>query len=275
MATRLAKDVSGEYAGTLKEFLAYQKYLAAMRCSFNDTAVMQFDDEFRRCAAHENFGLWSSDEKSVISSTHFHSENRRNATTGHYSSSMQFFAGAPVRARTGTNIPVVGFFKSTAALKAQQHANMTIFVGSAENGVTQAPAVPEIPLESPSAQLVWPHSVIGRAGHKTPKIVVFFLIFFSSLNQTSIVSLYPADPELLACCRLTQHLPEWENESSGTDEDTDFILKGLCTGFMLLPDISIVPPSECANYSSALNPETKQLLDKLFKEELSGGKIEL
>ena len=58
-----------------------------------------------------------------------------------------------------------------------------------------------------------------------------------------------------------------------TDIDRDFVLSGICLGFPLVLDISEVSPADECNYKSALNCDTKPILDELFREELLTQKL--
>jgi hypothetical protein len=82
------------------------------------------------------------------------------------------------------------------------------------------------------------------------------------------------DPELVKSCPLTQHFSTWATELKD-DHDAAFILNGIAHGFPLVDDPTSVPPADCANYASALAPDIKPGLDKLFSDELTQGRISL
>lgn len=52
------------------------------------------------------------------------------------------------------------------------------------------------------------------------------------------------------------------------DFDNDFLMSGICHGFDIVPDVHQIKGSETQNYNSALNPISKPILDKLFRDEI-------
>ena len=81
-----------------------------------------------------------------------------------------------------------------------------------------------------------------------------------------------ADSDLFSRCSLTRSLNVWyyylNNEADG-----QFLLHGIAHGFRIVPDLNDVQPADCPNYSSALAPDVKPLLDSLFLEELERGRL--
>ena len=80
------------------------------------------------------------------------------------------------------------------------------------------------------------------------------------------------DSDLLRISAVTRAAPEWA-KMLATDIDRDFVLSGICLGFPLVLDISEVSPADECNYKSALNCDTKPILDELFREELLTQKL--
>ena len=82
-------------------------------------------------------------------------------------------------------------------------------------------------------------------------------------------------PPPLHFSNLTKHLATWQSELC-TDFDADFLLDGIAYGFKLITfPICEILPSDAKNYSSALCPENKTTLDKLFKAEIELGRFTL
>lgn len=53
----------------------------------------------------------------------------------------------------------------------------------------------------------------------------------------------------------------------------NFLLSGISNGFDKVPNLTLIPECDCANYSSALLPAAKKFLDKIFVKELAEGKM--
>lgn len=81
-----------------------------------------------------------------------------------------------------------------------------------------------------------------------------------------------ADSVVLSCSPLSRSVSEWYRKLIG-DSDRDFLLVGLLHGFKIVSDMSIVPFADSKNYSSALTPQTRPLLNRLFLEEIESGTI--
>ncbi|MCP4545470.1 MAG: hypothetical protein GY835_03255 [bacterium] len=80
-------------------------------------------------------------------------------------------------------------------------------------------------------------------------------------------------PSVLSASALSRNISTWIS-SLASDRDRQFILSGLCFGFRLVPaDLPDIPPADCQNYASALDPAVKPRLDALFQSELDAGKL--
>lgn len=91
-------------------------------------------------------------------------------------------------------------------------------------------------------------------------------------DNRKLSSAYVINQDLETRCTLTKNFDQWVFELAD-DPDKNYLLSGIAKGFYLVPDISFVTRFEAKNYSSALNFETKALLDMLFHEEFLAGKI--
>ena len=80
------------------------------------------------------------------------------------------------------------------------------------------------------------------------------------------------DADLLTRCSLTRCFATWFYYLDSA-ADGQFLLQGIANGFSIVSDLSCITPADCPNYSSALAPEVKPLLDKLFREELDLGRL--
>ena len=80
------------------------------------------------------------------------------------------------------------------------------------------------------------------------------------------------DRDLLSRCSLTRCLPLWFTYLNNT-ADGQFLLQGIADGFHIVSNVSDIKSTDCPNYSSALTPDVKPLLDKLFCEELKLGHL--
>ena len=84
------------HSETAKEYSAYVEYINQRNCDYVSSAVLRFDDDFRRRAKQLKIALNDSDLRRSLSEKYFHATTRKNKTTNNYaadSNNSYFRAG--------------------------------------------------------------------------------------------------------------------------------------------------------------------------------------